>query len=92
MGNVTPYATDGGKHYRVCYRLPDGSQTDKRGFKTTREVEQFLVSVEVTKTRGEFVPASQSESSLGERAGRTAQQYDQKKEWARRGSNSRPAD
>jgi integrase len=65
MGSVTPYETGGGKRYRVRYRLPDHSQTDKRGFKTKRDAELFLASVEVTKARGEFVSASQSKITLG---------------------------
>jgi len=64
MGSVTPYETGSGKRYRVRYRLPDHSQTDKRGFKTKRDAELFLASVEVTKARGEFVSASQSKVSL----------------------------
>jgi hypothetical protein len=47
MGSVTPYEISGGRRYRVRYRLPDHSQTDKRGFKTKREVELFLAWVEV---------------------------------------------
>jgi integrase len=66
MGSVTPYETTGGKRYRVRYRLPDHSQTDKRGFKTKRDAELFLASVEVTKARGEFVSASQSKITLGD--------------------------
>jgi integrase len=66
MGSVTPYETGSGKRYRVRYRLPDHSQTDKRGFKTKRDADLFLASVEVTKARGEFISASQSRISLGE--------------------------
>jgi hypothetical protein len=66
MGSVTPYETGSGRRYRVRYRLPDRSQTDKRGLKTKRDAELFLASVEVTKARGEFVSASQSKISLGE--------------------------
>ena len=49
MPSVTPYETAAGKRYRVRYRKPDRSQTDKRGFKTKREAELFLASVEVAK-------------------------------------------
>ena len=70
MGSVTPYETSGGKRYRVRYRLPDHSQTDKRSFKTKRVAELFLASVEVTKARGELVSASQSKIPLGEWAER----------------------
>ncbi len=66
MGSVTPYDTTTGRRYRVRYRLPDNSQTDKRGFKTKREAELFLANVDVAKSRGEFVSASQSRITVGE--------------------------
>lgn len=56
----------GGRRYRVRYRLPDRSQTDKRGFKTKREAELFLATVEVSQARGEFVSVSRSRISVGE--------------------------
>ena len=40
------------------YRKPDHSQTNKRGFRTKRDAELFLASVEVSKARGEFVDAT----------------------------------
>ena len=55
MGSVTPYSTAGGKRYRVRYRKPDHAQTDKRGFKTKKEAELFLASVEISKSRGAYV-------------------------------------
>jgi integrase len=64
MGSVTPYSTGEGKRYRVRYRTPDRRQTDKRGFKTKREAEDFLASMEVSKLRGEWVDASLSKISL----------------------------
>ncbi len=54
-GTITPYATAKGKRYRVRYRKPDKSQTDKRGFKTKREAELFLASVTVSKAQGLYV-------------------------------------
>lgn len=66
MGSITPYETGSGRRYRVRYRLPNRSQTDKRGFRTKREAELFLASVEVSKARGEFVAASQSRILLAE--------------------------
>lgn len=53
MGSVTAYTTNGGKRYRVRYRTPDRRPTDKRGFTSKRDAEQFLASVEVSKGRGE---------------------------------------
>ena len=66
MGSVTPYQTAAGRKYRVRYRLPDRTQTDKRGFKTKKEAELFLASVEVSKARGEFVAAGQSNDAIAD--------------------------
>lgn len=65
MGSVTPYTTKEGKRYRVRYRRPDGAQTDKRGFKTKRDAELFLSSVEVAKAKGEFIDLSAAEVRIG---------------------------
>lgn len=54
-GTITPYATAKGKRYRVRYRKPDRSQTDKRGFKTKREAELYLASITVSKAQGLYV-------------------------------------
>ncbi|MCU1439979.1 MAG: site-specific integrase [Rhodoglobus sp.] len=66
MGSVTPYETAGGQRYRVRYRKPDNSQTDKRGFKTKREANLFLATVEVSKSRGAYVDPSRSRVSVEE--------------------------
>ncbi len=66
MGSVSAYEVAGGRRYRVRYRLPDRSQTDKRGFKTKREAELFLATVEVSQARGEFVSVSRSRIAVGE--------------------------
>ena len=58
MGSIMPYETSGGRRYRVRYRKPDHSQTDKRGFGTKKAAELFLASVEVAKAKGEYVDAS----------------------------------
>lgn len=55
MGSITPYKTTEGRRYRVRFRTPDNRQTDKRGFKTRRDAELFLASVEIAKARGEFI-------------------------------------
>lgn len=54
-GSITAYETAAGKRYRVRYRKPDKSQTDKRGFRTKREAELFLASVTVSKATGEYI-------------------------------------
>ena len=55
MATVEPYESAGGKRYRVRYRKPDHSQTTKRGFKTRREAELFLASVEIGKADGSYL-------------------------------------
>lgn len=65
MGSVTPYSTTGGKRYRVRYRRPDGTQTDKRGFTTKRDAELFLSTIEIAKAKGEFIDLSAAEVKIG---------------------------
>ncbi|MEV8023709.1 tyrosine-type recombinase/integrase [Microbacterium sp. NPDC080220] len=57
-GSITPYQTAQGKRWRVRYRKPDKSQTDKRGFKTKRDAELFLASVTVSKAKGDYLDPS----------------------------------
>jgi len=64
VGSITAYETSGGKRYRVRYRKPDHSQTDKRGFRTKRDAELFLAAVEVSKARGEFVDATAARATV----------------------------
>ncbi|MFP3466947.1 tyrosine-type recombinase/integrase [Leifsonia sp. SIMBA_070] len=58
MGSVLSYEASGGRRYRVMYRTPDHRQTTKRGFKTKREAELYLATVETNKARGEYIDAS----------------------------------
>lgn len=64
MGSVSPYDTAAGKRYRVLYRKPDHAQGQKRGFRTKRDADLFLASVEVSKAKGEFVDASAARSTV----------------------------
>ena len=66
MGTITPYSSAAGKRYRVRYRKPDGSQTDKRGFRRKVDAELFLASVEVAKARGSYIDPSASRITLAE--------------------------
>jgi len=66
MGSITAYETANGKRYRVRYRKPDHSQTDKRGFRTKREAELFLAATEVRKATGEFIDATAARITIGE--------------------------
>jgi len=65
MATIEPYETFAGKRYQVRYRKPDRSQTKTRGFKTKRDAELFLASVEVSRTRGEFIDASAAKALIG---------------------------
>lgn len=65
MGTIETYQTSQGKRYRVRYRKPDRTQTDKRGFRTRRDAELFLASVEVTKARGEYIDATAAKALIG---------------------------
>ena len=64
MGSVHAYETASGKRYRVQYRTPDRELTGKRGFRTKREAELFLASVDVAKARGEFMDARASRMTI----------------------------
>jgi integrase len=64
MGSIHAYETAGGKRYRVQYRTPERDLTGKRGFRTKRDAELFLASVEVAKARGEFLDARASRSTI----------------------------
>lgn len=66
MGTVEPYETSGGRRYRVRYRTPDRKQTSKRGFKTKRDADLFLASVDVAIARGDFIDAASARATLGE--------------------------
>lgn len=63
-GSITPYETAAGKRYRVRYRKPDKSQTDKRGFRTKKDAELFLASVTVSKAKGEYLDPTEGRKLL----------------------------
>ncbi|WP_309615959.1 hypothetical protein [Salinibacterium sp.] len=62
MGSVTTYDASGGRRYRK----PDHSQTDKRGFRTRRDAELFLASVEVAKNSGRYIDPTRARVSIGD--------------------------
>ncbi|TPF87412.1 integrase [Bifidobacterium sp. UTCIF-37] len=57
MASVTKYTTSKGEtRYRVRYRKPDGSQTDRRGFRRKVDAENWAAEhVTVAKARGTFI-------------------------------------
>lgn len=65
MATIEPYETTAGRRYAVRYRKPDRTQTKKRGFRTKRDAELFLASVEVSKARGEFIDATAAKAMIG---------------------------
>ncbi|CAN5237852.1 hypothetical protein BH09ACT1_BH09ACT1_06810 [soil metagenome] len=64
MGSIATYETAAGKFYRVRYRTPARKQTDKRGFRTKREAELFLATVEVAMGRGEYIRPSDARQTI----------------------------
>ena len=69
MATVSKYQTaSGATLYRVRFRTPDTRQTDKRGFKTKRDAQQWANNVEVTKLTGEYVAPSLGRITVDELA------------------------
>jgi integrase len=66
MGSISPYETTAGRRYRVRYRKPDHSQTDKRGFRTKREAELFLAATELKKASGEYIDPAAARTTVSE--------------------------
>lgn len=63
-GSISKYDTADGPRYRVRYRKPDKSQTDKRGFKTKKEAQLYLASVTVSKAKGEYVDPTEGRRTV----------------------------
>lgn len=55
MASIEPYDTAKGRRYMVRYRKPDRKSTMRRGFRTKREAQMFLNTVEVSKLEGLYV-------------------------------------
>ncbi|WP_082008126.1 site-specific integrase [Microbacterium mangrovi] len=66
MGSVEPYKTANGRRYRARYRTPDHRQVERRGFRTKRDAEEFLASVDVSKSRGDFIDPARSRVTVRE--------------------------
>ena len=66
MASIEAYSTKAGKRYRVRYRKPDHTAGAKRGFRTKREAELYLASIEISKARGEFVEVSAARATIAE--------------------------
>ncbi|MCH9277238.1 site-specific integrase [Bifidobacterium amazonense] len=69
MTNVTKYQTAGGVRYRVRYRKPDGTQTDKRGFKRKVDAENWAAkNITVAKAEGTYIDPRRGKATVGELA------------------------
>src|ERR1700739_3345568 len=67
MATISKYQNaSGATLYRVRYRTPGRGQTDKRGFKTKRDAQEFANTVEVAKVRGEYVAPTSGRTTIGE--------------------------
>lgn len=64
MGSIEPYESAKGKRYVVRYRTPERRQAAKRGFKTKRDAELYLASIETSKARGEYIDASAARATI----------------------------
>ena len=65
MGSIEPYEVASGKRYRVRYRDPKHTQRLRAGFATKRAAEEFLASITVSKSRGEYVDPTEAKVTIG---------------------------
>jgi integrase len=66
MGTVHAYETKkAGRLWRVAYKRPDGTQTNKRGFKRKRDAENYLTTVENSKLQGSYIAPSDALATVG---------------------------
>ncbi len=65
MASIEAYQTKSGRRYRVRYRKPDRTQTQKRGFRTKRDAEQFLAAQQVAQMRGQWIDPSRARVDVG---------------------------
>ena len=69
MASITRYTTSAGAtRWTVRYRQPDGSQTQKRGFRTKRDAELFSATTEVKKATGDYVAPRLGRVTVGQLA------------------------
>lgn len=58
MATIDAYESARGRRYRVRYWKPDRTQGAKRGFRTKRDAQAFVASLENSMNRGDYVDAS----------------------------------
>lgn len=66
MATVEKYQTKSGPRYMVRYTKPDRTPTKKRGFKTKRDANAFLNSMETSKLDGSYIDPSQGKATIGD--------------------------
>ena len=68
MANVTRYKTSKGENrYRVRYRKPDGTQTDKRGFRRKIDAENWAAEhVTIAKATNSYVDPEDGKRRVGD--------------------------
>ena len=65
MGSIYAYKGEAGRRYRVVYRKPDNSQSSKRGFKTKKDAELFLATLDIAIAQGDFIDQSAARITVG---------------------------
>ena len=65
MTTITPYDTQHGRRWRVRYRKPDGSQTDKRGFPRKTDAERWAAENTTAIARGAYVDPQSGRRTIG---------------------------
>lgn len=66
--SIGKYETKQGTRYRVRITLPNGHRSDKRGFRTKRDAQQYLNEYRSQRTLGTFVPESAGRIRVAELA------------------------
>lgn len=67
MATISKYQTaSGATLYRVRYRTPEHRQTDRRGFRTKRDAQEFAASVEVSKLKGDYISPTNARITVAE--------------------------
>lgn len=69
MGSIEPYETAGGRRYRVRYRDPEHRSREKAGFVRKMgpgSATEFLASVTVDMTRGDYIEPAAARVTVGE--------------------------
>jgi integrase len=65
VGSIESYEIASGKRYRVRYRDPEHNQKLRAGFLTKHAAEEFMASITVSKSRGEYVDPADARVELG---------------------------